>query len=85
MAVTLANIQNVLFGDTALLDALAVLLPVAAILAVVSAVLVVLAWLRGSWSMAGRIHATLVALAALVLVGELLYFNLMTLPGWLGG
>jgi CubicO group peptidase (beta-lactamase class C family) len=85
MAVTLANIQNVLFGDTALLDALAVLLPVAAILSVVSAVLVVLAWLRGSWSMAGRIHATLVALAALVLVGELLYFNLMTLPGWLGG
>jgi hypothetical protein len=83
--VTLTNVESILFGDTALLDALAALLPVAAILAVVAAVLVVLAWLRGSWSTAGRIHATLVALAALVLVGELLYFNLMMLPGWLGG
>jgi hypothetical protein len=85
MGATLTNVESILFGDTALLDALSALLPVAAILAVIAAVLVVLAWLRGSWSTAGRIHATLVAVAALVLVGELLYFNLMTLPGWLGG
>jgi CubicO group peptidase (beta-lactamase class C family) len=85
MGVTLTNVESVLFGDTVVLDALAALLPVAAILAVVAAVLVVLAWLRGSWSVIGRIHATLVALAALVLVGELAYFNLLTVPGWLGG
>jgi CubicO group peptidase (beta-lactamase class C family) len=84
--VTLVNYQNVvLFGETALLDALMALLPVVALLAVVAAVLVILAWLRRSWSLAGRIHATLVALATLVLVGELAYFDLMTLPGWLGG
>ena len=85
MAVTLTNVESILFGDTAVLDALAALLPLAAVLAVVAAVLVVVGWLRGFWSSAGRIHATLVAVAALILVGELLYFRLMTLPGWLGG
>jgi CubicO group peptidase (beta-lactamase class C family) len=84
-AAVLSNVDAVLFGETALVDAMGALQPVAALLALVAAGLVIVGWRRGFWSAAGRIHATLVALAALALAAEMLYFHLLTVPGWLGG
>jgi hypothetical protein len=50
---------------------------VAAILAIVVAARAVLAWRQGVWTRAGRVHYTLVALAALAFAWQLSLFNLL--------
>jgi hypothetical protein len=59
---------------------LAMLLPLISIVPAAGALIyAALAWRQGFWGLAGRIHYTLVSLAAAVLVWQLDYWHLL---GW---
>jgi hypothetical protein len=62
------------------LTAISAALPVAVILAFVTLTLAVLAWSRRSWRLGSRLHYSLVALVGMILVWQLAYFNLLTMP-----
>ena len=75
----LSNPTDLAFGVTPLLTTLFILALVSAILAVGVVILAVLAWRERFWSVGGRVHYTLVALAQLSFAWELVYWNLLGL------
>jgi len=77
----LVNVQEVTFGVPRAVEVLGALLPVAAVLVAIALVLTPIAWARGVWSRAGRVHYLLGALAGLALVVQAMYWHLLTLPG----
>lgn len=68
------------FGIPTYLTAISAALPVAVILAFTTIIFAVLAWSRQTWGVGARLHYSLVALVGLGLVGQLAYFNLLTVP-----
>jgi CubicO group peptidase (beta-lactamase class C family) len=70
---------TLLFGVPLFIKALLVLPMLAALLTVGVLVLTVLAWKDGYWGIAGRVHYTLVTVAALAFLWSL---NFMNLLGW---
>lgn len=54
--------------------------PLAVLMAIGMVGFTVLAWTRHYWSLGGRVYFTLLALAAVVFIGWLNYFNLISLP-----
>ena len=75
----LCDATDLAFGVTPLLTTLFILALVSAILAVGVVILAVLAWRERFWSVGGRVHYTLVALAQLSFAWELVYWNLLGL------
>ncbi len=65
------------YGVTPLLAGALVIGTVAAVMSLGTALFAAWAWSRSSWGPAGRVHFTLVALAALALAGQLAYWNLL--------
>ena len=68
------------FGLSAGYDALLIIPTLAAVLTVVLVIFAVLAWVWGYWSLLGRVFFSLVTLAALVLTGLMVYWELLVLP-----
>lgn len=63
------------FGVSPMLSAGLALAPVAAVFVGLFLFLVALAWFRGWWGTAARLHATLVLIGACVLVWQMNYWN----------
>ena len=80
IAQVVSTIVGTLFGLPAYLTVINTVLPVAVILAFVTVIFAVLAWSRRTWGLGARLHYSLVALVGLSLVGQLTYFNLLTVP-----
>ena len=68
------------FGIPAYLTVIDTVLPVAVILAFVTAVFAIFTWSRQTWGVGARLHYSLVAVVGMILVRQLAYFNLLTLP-----
>ena len=80
LALTITNPLGVMFfGDSPILLADRVLPFGVAALAVGVAVFAALSWVRGYWGLLGRLHYSLLAVAALPLVALLGYYNLLGL------
>jgi len=73
----LSNTAELAFGITPLLTTMFILAFVSAILTVGVVVCALLAWRGRFWSIGGRVHYTLVALATLAFAWELIYWNLL--------
>jgi CubicO group peptidase (beta-lactamase class C family) len=73
----LSNPADLVFGVTPLLTTVFILALVCAILTVGVVILAFLAWRERIWSVGGRVHYTLVALATLAFTWELVYWNLL--------
>jgi hypothetical protein len=69
--------NEIAFGLPRLLRAALVLPVVAAVLTVLSLLFLVRAWLKGYWSVGGRIFYSLVALFAVAFLAVLRYWNLL--------
>lgn len=70
---------TILFGVPLFIKALLVLPVLAAVLTVGALVFTILAWKDGYWGVAGRVHYTLVTIAALAFLWSLNFLNLL---GW---
>jgi len=70
---------TILFGVPLFIKALLVLPVLAAVLTVGALVFTALAWKDGYWGVAGRVHYTLVTIAALAFIWSLNFLNLL---GW---
>lgn len=78
LGVALSDDPNeIAFGIPTLIELGLAFALIAAVLAIPAAVFAVFAWLRGHWSTLGRIHYTLVALAAVTMIWWLNYWNLL--------
>jgi hypothetical protein len=77
LGLILSNPANLAFGVAPLLTTVFILALVSAILAVGVVILAFLAWREGFWSLGGRVHYTLVAVAQLSFTWELAYWNLL--------
>ena len=66
------------FGTPVYLTVITTALPVAVILAFVTVIFAVFAWSRRAWGVGARLHYSLVALVGLGLVGQLTYWNMLT-------
>lgn len=78
-ALLMGDIVALMAGDRGILTVLGVISVLLAGLTAAAVVLAAAAWIRGYWRPAGRIHYTLVTLAAVALVWFLNYWNLL---GW---
>jgi hypothetical protein len=79
LAFMMSDIIALMVGDPGVLTVLGAVSVLLAVLTVAAVVLTVVAWLRSYWRLAGRIHYTLVTLAAVAMVWFLNYWNLL---GW---
>jgi CubicO group peptidase (beta-lactamase class C family) len=77
LGLTVSNPLNLAFGVPPTLTALFALALISAALTVGVVISTILAWWGRFWSAGRRIHYTLVALAALALAWELVYWNLL--------
>jgi CubicO group peptidase (beta-lactamase class C family) len=77
LGLILSNPVDLAFGVTPLLTTVFILALVSAILTVGVVILVFLVWREGFWSLGGRVHYTLVAVAQLSFTWELAYWNLL--------
>lgn len=75
----MGDIVALMAGDTGILIVLGAVSVLFAALTAAAVVLALIAWIRGYWRPAGRIHYTLVTLAAVAMVWFLNYWNLL---GW---
>lgn len=69
--------MSIIYGIPSSLSALLAIAIVAAVLVLSSTALVVLAWKDSYWSIAGRVHYTLVVLALLAFIWWLNNWNLL--------
>jgi CubicO group peptidase (beta-lactamase class C family) len=77
LVLILSNPADLAFGVTPLLTILFILALVCAILTVGVVICAFLAWRERFWSVGGRVHYTLVAVATLGFTWELVYWNLL--------
>jgi uncharacterized membrane protein len=70
------NPVELLYGDPPLLHAVGALSLLIVVLVAGASTLSVPVWIRRYWSVAGRVHFTLVVLAGLAFVWVLYYWNL---------
>ncbi|RPI35060.1 MAG: class A beta-lactamase-related serine hydrolase [Chloroflexota bacterium] len=75
--VFMSDLNNVIFGLPPILNALMYVPWLAAVLTLALAAFTVLAWLRGYWTLTGRIAYTLLALVAVVHTWFFMYWNLL--------
>lgn len=80
MVAALLDYYALEYGVTPLLAAAMVVGATAAVLTVGTVVHTVLAWRDGRWSVAGRVHYTLVTLAFVTLAWQLNHWNLLGVP-----
>jgi cytochrome bd-type quinol oxidase subunit 2 len=73
----LSDQMNVMFGVPPLLKILLILPLISVVLAIGTLIVAFLAWKNKCWSGCGRLHYTLVVLAALVFIWFLNYWNLL--------
>ena len=76
-AFVLSDPFEIMFGIPSLVPGLLVMAMAGSALVLISLALAVFAWARGYWSLAGRIHYSLVVLAGLAFVWFLGYWNLL--------
>jgi hypothetical protein len=77
LALVVATQPEIIYGLTPLAVVVLALGVMGSVLSAPVAVCAMLAWREHVWSRAGRIFYTLVALAAVVFVGELFFWNLL--------
>lgn len=77
MALSSMSLTSLIYGIPSTLVALFTIAIIAAIMAIVSAVFAALAWKNGYWSIAGRLHFTLIVIALLAFICWLNNWNLL--------
>ncbi len=78
-AVAMSDVAALMMGDASLLNILMVIPIVVTLLTIGAVILTVLAWKDSYWGLSGRIHYTLVTLAAVACVW---FFNYWNMLGW---
>ncbi|MGI6207969.1 MAG: serine hydrolase domain-containing protein [Anaerolineae bacterium] len=76
-AAVLSDFESVTFGMPPALNALLTVPYLTSVLAIGVAVFAVLAWVKGWWTLIGRLHYTLIAAAGLALVWWYAYWNVI--------
>ena len=78
-----AHVTRRLMFETSIKTQLLLLVPPAtALLGVAVAVCAIVAWRRRFWTVAGRLHSSVLAAAIVVYALVLGYWNLLGIPGW---
>ncbi len=75
----MSDVAALMMGDASLLNILMVIPIVVTLLTIGAVILTVLAWKDSYWGLSGRIHYTLVTLAAVACVW---FFNYWNMLGW---
>lgn len=77
MKIVLGNFSQLVYGVSSSLRVLLALPLLIAVLTAIVLIFTLLAWKNGYWRLAGRVHYTLVTVAALIFIWQLNYWNLL--------